>query len=57
MKKNKLVNLDLDLYSETLDNGLNVYIIPKENVNGIYATFTTKFGSIYKEFMPIDKMK
>ena len=55
MKKNKLINLGLDLYSETLDNGLCVYIIPKDNINGIYATFTTKFGSVNKEFIPLDK--
>jgi len=52
MKKNKLTKLDLEIYSETLDNGLEIYIVPKENVNGIYATFTTKFGSINKEFVP-----
>ncbi len=50
MKKNRLEKLDLDLYSEVLDNGLQVYIVPKDNVNGIYATFTTKFGSAVKEF-------
>ena len=52
MKKSKLEKLDLDLYEETLDNGLKVYIVPKENVNGIYATFSTKFGSIESEFIP-----
>ena len=52
MKKNNLEKLDLELYEETLDNGLKVYIVPKENVNGIYATFSTKFGSIQTEFVP-----
>ncbi len=52
MKKSKLEKLDLELYQETLDNGLEVYIVPKENVNGIYATFSTKFGSAYDEFIP-----
>lgn len=42
----KVINkLDLELYQEKLDNGLEVYIVPKNNVNNIYATFTTKYGS------------
>lgn len=58
MKKSKLERLDLELYEETLNNGLKVYIVPKENVNGIHATFSTKFGSTYQEFVPTgsDKM-
>ena len=54
MKKNKLVSFDLDIYSETLDNGLLVNIIPKENVNNIYVTFSTNYGSVHDEFIPID---
>ena len=57
MKKSSLEKLDLELYEETLDNGLKVYIVPKENVNGIYATFSTKFGSIETEFVPNNKKK
>ena len=57
MQKNKLEKMDLTLYSEKLDNGLEVFIVPKENVNGIYVTFTTKFGSIYNEFIPINEKK
>ena len=55
MRKNNLVKLDLELFYEKLPNGLEVYIVPKENVNGIYVTFTTKFGSACNEFVPIDK--
>ena len=57
MKKNSLEKLDLELYEETLDNGLRIYVVPKENVNGIYATFSTKFGSIQTEFVPNDSKK
>ena len=57
MKKSSLEKLDLELYEETLDNGLRVFIVPKENVNGIYATFSTKFGSIETEFVPNNKKK
>jgi len=52
MKKSSLEKLELELYEETLDNGLRIYVVPKENVNGIYATFSTKFGSIETEFIP-----
>ncbi len=55
MRKNNLVKLDLELFYEKLPNGLEVYIVPKENVNGIYVTFTTKFGSACNEFIPIGK--
>jgi len=55
MKRSNLEKIDLELYEETLDNGLKVYIVPKENTNGIYATFNTKFGSIHSEFVPNDK--
>ena len=53
MDKLKLEKLDLDLYHEKLSNGLDIYIVPKDNVNGIYATFTTRFGSVNQEFIPI----
>ena len=52
MKVNKLEKLDLELYEETLKNGLKIYVVSKDNVNGIYATFSTKFGSVYQEFVP-----
>ena len=57
MKKNNLEKLGLTLYSEKLDNGLEVYVVPKDNVNSIYATFSTKFGSIHSEFIPNGKKK
>ncbi len=57
MKKSKLEKLDLSLYTEELDNGLRVFIVPKTDVNGIYATLSTKFGSVYKEFVPLNEKK
>lgn len=57
MKKNKLLQFDLDLYSETLDNGLRINIVPKINSNNIYVTFSTNYGSIHDEFIPIDSDK
>ena len=55
MKKSNLIRLDLELFYEKLKNGLEVYIVPKENVNGVYVTFNAKFGSACNEFVPIGK--
>lgn len=55
--KTSLVKMDLDMYYEKLDNGLEVYIVPKDNVNSVYATFSTKFGSINSCFIPYDRTK
>ena len=57
MKKINIDNLKLDLYTETLDNGLEIYIIPKNNCNNIYATFSTKYGSNQDEFVSINSKK
>lgn len=57
MKKTNLDGFDLELYYEKLDNGLEVYIVPFKNVNNKYVTFSTKYGSIHSEFIPIDKNK
>lgn len=53
MKKKKLNKLDLEIYEETLDNGLRIFVIPKTDVKNVYATFTTNYGSIQNEFVPI----
>jgi predicted Zn-dependent peptidase len=34
------------IYHEKLDNGLHVFVLPKEGFQKTYATFTTQFGSI-----------
>ena len=57
MEIKKLSKLDLNLYYEQLDNGLSIYVIPDNNNNNIYATFSAKFGSCINEFVPIDKKK
>jgi transcriptional accessory protein Tex/SPT6 len=52
MKKIPYNKLDLDLYEETLDNGLRIYVIPMPNVNNFYVTLSTNYGSIEREFIP-----
>lgn len=57
MKQMKMSNLDLDLFYEKLDNGLEVYMIPKKNCNNTYVTYSTKYGSRDYEFVPLGNKK
>lgn len=57
MKTIKIKGLDENIYFEKLDNGLEVYLYPKENVHSNFVTFTTKYGSVYNEFIPIGGSK
>ena len=52
MEVKKLNKLDLDLYEETLDNGFRIFVIPFSNVNNMYVTLSTNYGSIQREFTP-----
>ena len=57
MNKISLSHLGIDVFHEQLDNGLNIYVAPKKNVNNIYATFTTNYGSNQSEFVPLGEKK
>lgn len=50
MNKRELKGLDLTVYSEKLSNGLEIYIVPFNNVNNTYATYSTRYGGIHNEF-------
>ncbi|WP_203332674.1 EF-P 5-aminopentanol modification-associated protein YfmH [Planococcus beigongshangi] len=52
MHKVEFKQLDETLYHEKLDNGLEVYILPKKGFSKTFATFTTKYGSIDNHFVP-----
>ncbi|MBR1377121.1 MAG: insulinase family protein [Bacilli bacterium] len=52
MEKKTLNKLDLDLYEEVLDNGFRIFVIPFPNVNNMYVTLSTNYGSIQREFIP-----
>lgn len=45
--------LDETLYYQQLSNGLDVYILPKKGFSKTFVTFTTKYGSIDRSFVPI----
>ena len=47
--------MDEQIYYEKLNNGLQVYLMPKAGFNKTYATFTTKYGSIDNHFVPLGK--
>jgi len=57
MNKIELSHLGYTVYHEKLENGLNVYVLPKNDVNNIYTTFTTNYGSNEVEFIPIGEKK
>ena len=51
MKKITIKKINEDIYYEKLDNGLDVYLYVNKNIHNNYVTFTTKYGSIYNEFI------
>ncbi|WP_147532335.1 EF-P 5-aminopentanol modification-associated protein YfmH [Bacillus marasmi] len=55
MEKITFDQLQEELFYQKLDNGLDVYILPKKGFNKTFATFTTKYGSIDNHFVPLDK--
>ncbi|MED1202007.1 EF-P 5-aminopentanol modification-associated protein YfmH [Heyndrickxia acidicola] len=52
MKNIAFDQLTETLYYEKMDNGLDVYILPKQGFNKTFATFTTKYGSVDNDFIP-----
>lgn len=57
MKKIEIKGLDEEIFYDKLDNGLEVYLLSKDTFKSSYVTFTTKYGSIYNEFVPINQNK
>lgn len=57
MKKLTLNKLDIDLFQETLESGLTVYVAVKENSNRNYVALTTRYGSDTVSFVPRGKKK
>lgn len=55
MEKIVFDTLQETLFHERLDNGLNVFILPKRGFSKTYVTFTTKYGSIDRTFIPRGK--
>lgn len=51
MKKIEIKSIGETIYYEKLDNGLELYLLPKKDVNNVYATFTTRYGGYNKDFL------
>lgn len=45
-----LADVQETLYSEVLDNGLEVFLLPKKDFSRTYGVFSTRFGSIHNQF-------
>lgn len=50
MEQQTYDRLQETLYHEQMDNGLEVYVLPKPGFSKTYATFATKYGSIDNHF-------
>ena len=46
MNKKEYLKIKETLYTEVLDNGLSVYLLPKKGFHKSYVTFSTSLGSI-----------
>jgi predicted Zn-dependent peptidase len=57
MNKIELSNLDESIIYEKLSNGLEVYLLPNNNVKNFYMTFNTRYGSIYNNFKKSNESK
>ncbi|MBP1047020.1 insulinase family protein [Enterococcus sp. BWM-S5] len=53
MEKKMYPQINEVLYTEVLDNGLTVYLLPKNDYHKTYGLFTTNYGSIDNEFVPL----
>lgn len=55
MEKIYFETLKETLYHEKMDNGLEVYLLPKPGFEKTYGLFSTRFGAIDTKFVPIDQ--
>ncbi|MGX7419677.1 EF-P 5-aminopentanol modification-associated protein YfmH [Carnobacterium gallinarum] len=55
MEKKHYDQLNETIYTETLENGLRVTLLPKNDFHKTYGLFTTNYGSIDNQFIPLGK--
>lgn len=55
MKEIKLKGLDISCYRETLDNGLEIIMLPYSNKKNYFISYATKYGSEITKFSPVGK--
>ncbi|WNC12475.1 EF-P 5-aminopentanol modification-associated protein YfmH [Brevibacillus brevis] len=54
MQTTKFEQVNETVYQETLANGLQVFLVPKQGFSKTYAVFTTRYGSIDSHFRTRD---
>ncbi|MBQ3511437.1 MAG: insulinase family protein [Bacilli bacterium] len=57
MREIKLSGLDMNLYLDTLDNGLEVIMLPYTNKKNYFVSYATKYGSEITKFIPVGEKK
>ena len=57
MREIKLNGLDMNLYLDTLDNGLEVIMLPYTNKKNYFVSYATKYGSEVTKFIPVGEKK
>lgn len=53
MNKQSYRDINETIYSEKLDNGLTIFLLPKQEMAKTYGLFSTNYGSIDQTFVPI----
>lgn len=56
MKKNTFAKVDSSLYSETLDNGIEVYLYPKNDTKNFYISISVKYGAKINQYKKGNKI-
>ncbi|WP_239254104.1 EF-P 5-aminopentanol modification-associated protein YfmH [Listeria ilorinensis] len=54
MRKIDFPEVNETVYEKTLTNGLRVFLLPKKGFSKTFAIFTTNYGSIDNDFVPIN---
>lgn len=57
MREIKLSGLDMNLYLDTLDNGLEVIMLPYTNKKNYFVSYATRYGSEITKFIPVGEKK
>ncbi|WP_106497563.1 EF-P 5-aminopentanol modification-associated protein YfmH [Lentibacillus sp. Marseille-P4043] len=55
MNRQSYQDIEETIYSEKLDNGLTIFLLPKQEMAKTYGIFSTNYGSIDQTFVPIDQ--
>lgn len=55
LNKLEIPRINESIFHEKLNNGLDVFLFPRPEVEKTFAIFSTKYGSIDQKFTPIDQ--